>query len=156
MKIFIVSAVLFFLAFTQAFALGSEEHCLALNVYHEARGQSQEDQLAVAHVTLNRVESERFPDSVCEVVTQAKKQGGKPVRNKCQFSWYCDGKSDKPKNEEAWSHAQWIADLAIRWYESGEDFSAGATHYHANTIEAWWAKHMSQTVRLDGHTFYLE
>ena len=148
---------IFFILVAGAAAANNEQlECMALNIYHEARGVSEEDQMAVAHTTLNRVASSRFPDSVCAVVKQGKKHGGKLVRNKCQFSWYCDGKSDEPKNVEAWQDSIRIARLAKQWYEVGEDFSAGATHYHANTIKAWWAKHMTKTVRLDGHTFYRE
>lgn len=147
----------FFIFFAgSAFAMDKQLECMALNIYHEARGVSEEDQMAVAHTTLNRVASPRFPDSVCAVVRQGKKRGGKPVLNKCQFSWYCDGKSDKPKNEEAWQDAIRIAKLAKKWYKAGEDFSAGATHYHANTIKAWWASSMQRTAKLDGHTFYRE
>lgn len=148
--------VFFIIVAGSAAANNEQLECMALNIYHEARGVSEEDQMAVAHTTLNRVVSKRFPDSVCEVVKQGKKRGGKIVRNKCQFSWYCDGRSDVPKNQEAWQDALRIAELAKRWYAVGEDFSEGATHYHANTIEAWWASSMRRTVRLDGHTFYRE
>lgn len=154
MKTFIFTVVLTLLFFTQAFALGSEEHCLALNLYHEARGVSQEDQLAVAHTTLNRVASEHFPDTVCGVITQAKRKDGKIVRHKCQFSWYCDGRSDKPKDAEAWERAKRIADLAVRWYDAGEDLSEGATFYHANWTRPYWVDAFERTVQLDGHTFY--
>ncbi len=75
-------------------------HCLALNVYWEARSGSPEDQRAVAHVTLNRVASPDFPGSVCAVV----RQGGE-ARDRCQFSWRCDGKPDRPENPEAWRKA---------------------------------------------------
>ena len=63
--------------------------CLALNIYFEARNQPTSGQIAVAEVTLNRVASRNYPNTVCGVVKQSNKNG-------CAFSWYCDGKSDKP------------------------------------------------------------
>jgi len=72
----------------------AEVHCLALNIYHEARGETFEGKLAVAAVTLNRVRHKRFPDGVCEVVWQPR-----------QFSWTHDGKTDRPYNQKAWELA---------------------------------------------------
>ena len=77
--------------------------CLADNMYFEARNQSWRGIVAVGMVTLNRVNDKRFPEILCEVVKQGPiskwwlEQKGKivPIRHKCQFSWYCDGKSDK-------------------------------------------------------------
>ena len=66
--------------------------CLALNVYHETRGEPMSEGYAVSHVVLNRVKHDRWPDDVCSVVKQGYKKGSE----KCQFSWYCDGKPDKP------------------------------------------------------------
>ena len=78
--------------------------CLAMNVYHEAKNQPFEGQVAVAQVVLNRVEDKRFPNTICEVVEQGpvyeswKTRNDDtldpiywPVKNRCQFSWYCDG-----------------------------------------------------------------
>jgi len=73
----------------------SQLQCLALNIYHEARSESPLGQEAVGLVTMNRVQDKRYPDTVCDVVYQAHVDSkGRPKRNKCQFSWYCDGKSD--------------------------------------------------------------
>lgn len=136
-------------------ASASEQHCLALNIYHEARGESEEAQLAVAHVTLNRVASSRFPDSVCGVVKQAKRDSaGKIIRHRCQFSWFCDGQSDTPKEAQAWHRAQRLASTAIRWYAVGEDFSLGATHYHADYVRPYWADAFEHVLTLDKHLFY--
>ena len=82
--------------------------CLALNMYHEARGQGTAGLFAVSAVVLNRVNDKRFPNSVCEVIYQGptreswktrqhkdlpdSKRQYYPIKNKCQFSWYCDGK----------------------------------------------------------------
>ena len=70
--------------------------CLSLNIYHEARSESKLGQEAVGLVTMNRVYDGRYPDTVCDVVYQSHVDSkGRPKRNRCQFSWYCDGKSDK-------------------------------------------------------------
>mgnify|MGYP003316608280 CR=1 FL=1 len=74
--------------------------CLALNVYFEARSENMASQIAVSLVVMNRVEDHRFPNTVCEVVKQGltyKWKPSLPIKNRCQFSWYCDGKPDKPK-----------------------------------------------------------
>ncbi len=89
--------------------------CLALNAYHEARNQDIRGMVAVSQVVINRVESDLFPDDVCEVVMQGPtRESWKtrqyeyieeedrvyyPIRHRCQFSWYCDGKSDEPHDE---------------------------------------------------------
>src|SRR5438093_4776081 len=65
---------------------GQEIDCLALTIYHEARGESERGKLAVGHVVMNRTRSALFPASVCDVV----RQGGQQ-RDRCQFSWWCDG-----------------------------------------------------------------
>jgi len=137
----------------------SEQHCLALNIYHEARGESEEAQMAVAHVTLNRVVSSRFPDSICGVVKQAKRDSaGKIIRHRCQFSWFCDGQSDKISNnvieQRAWKRAKQIAKTATQWHEAGEDFSRGALFYHAEYVRPYWATHFVPTAKIDRHIFY--
>ena len=77
--------------------------CLALNTYHEAKNQSFVGQVAVAQVVMNRVEDDRYPNNVCDVVKQGLTYKWKPtlpIKNRCQFSWYCDGKSDSLKTRK--------------------------------------------------------
>ena len=78
--------------------------CLALNIYFEARNQPIEGQLAVAQVVINRVLDDRYPDHACDVITQGPTypDSNLPIRHKCQFSWYCDGRSDRPTDFDAW------------------------------------------------------
>ena len=84
--------------------------CLALNVYHEARSQSLVEQIAVAQVVINRVNDERYPDTVCGVVKQGEKNpDGSMKEDRCQFSWYCDGIKDTPYNKDAWELALSVA-----------------------------------------------
>jgi len=122
-------------------------NCLALNVYHEARSEPEEGQLAVAAVTLNRVRSESFPDSVCDVV----KQGGEQL-HRCQFSWWCDGKSDRPTEAKAWKNAKRISRLAL--LGMADDPTNDALYYHATYVKPHWSRKMQQTARIDQHVFY--
>lgn len=128
--------------------------CLALNIYFEARDQSLAGQIAVSNVVINRVEDPRYPNTVCGVVKDAKLDyRGQPKRNKCQFSWYCDGKSDKPKEGAYWDQASALANhlLSNKVYW---DITEGATHYHAYYVNPSWNVDMEKTVTIDDHIFY--
>ena len=130
--------------------------CLALNTYHEAKNQSMIGQVATAQVVMNRVADSRYPNTVCEVVKQGPKYKGSdvPVRHKCQFSWFCDGKSDEPKKDsKEWRMAQEYARIVL----SGRiviDVTEGATHYHATYVRPSWAKTKKRTTRIEKHIFY--
>ncbi len=134
--------------------------CLALNTYHEAKNQSTIGQIATAQVVMNRVEDDRFPNTVCEVVKQGPTRPSwedpekeYPIRHRCQFSWYCDGKSDVPKNEKAWRKAQDVAFL-VYYNKIQIDVTEGATHYHATYVRPAWAKTKTRTTRIEKHIFY--
>jgi len=129
--------------------------CLALNVYHEAKNQSTIGQIAVAQVTMNRVHDERYPDNVCDVVKQGQTYKWKrdlPIRHKCQFSWYCDGKSDEPKDKQAWQYAIMVADGV--YYGKVINLIDGATHYHAHYVNPSWAETKTYITRIGDHIFY--
>lgn len=129
--------------------------CLATNIYWEARNQSTIGQVAVAQVVMNRVADDRFPNTVCEVVTQGQTYSWKPelpIKNRCQFSWYCDGKSDEPKDKEAWEKALLMASGV--YLNKLNDFVDGATHYHANYVLPDWSESKQYVVRIDDHVFY--
>lgn len=129
--------------------------CLALNIYHEARGESIKGQIAVGLVTLNRVASKLYPNTICKVVKQAKRWNGNLVRGKCQFSWWCDGRSDTPRNREAWVKAKSIAKVVLGSYNRpGRDITNGSMWYHADYVNPKWAKNLVRTVRFDEHIFY--
>ena len=134
--------------------------CLALNTYHEAKNQSTVGQIATAQVVMNRVEDNRFPNTVCEVVKQGPTRPSwedpnkeYPIKHRCQFSWYCDGKSDVPKNEKAWRKAQDVAFLVL-YNKIQLDVTEGATHYHATYVKPAWAKTKTRTARIESHIFY--
>ena len=118
-----------------------ELHCLALNVYHEARSESDEGKFAVAQVTLNRVRSPRYPDRICEVVWQRR-----------QFSWTHDGRPDRPHNLEAWEEALWVATTT---YDFNPLTIVGrATHYHAVYVRPPWATVYRRVRQIGQHIFY--
>ena len=135
--------------------------CLALNMYHEARDQGTAGILAVSAVVLNRVKDKRFPNTICEVVFQGPvreswKRNGTyfPIKNKCQFSWYCDGKSDNPHNEEQYQRLLEISEMML--YHAGPplDITDGALFYHADHITPGWAKTKQRTTEIGDHIFY--
>ena len=120
--------------------------CLAKNIYFEGRNQPWVGQVAIAQVTLNRVKNIAFPSTICEVVRQRK-------RNICQFSWYCDGKSDQPKDVKDYDKA---TDVAIQVYSGTiPDVTEGALWYHATYIRRpFWAYSMKKVVKINEHIFY--
>lgn len=123
--------------------------CLALNIYWEARSEPMAGQLAVAAVTLNRVQDPRFPNDICSVV----RQGGEVRRHGCQFSWWCDGKDDEPLEPDAWRRAMTLARLTTAGIV--DDPTRGALWYHADYVSPDWAQSMEQVTRIGRHIFYV-
>ena len=126
-----------------------EFRCLAQAIYFEARGESYEGQVAVAHVIMNRVESPRYPNSICGVVFQ-----NEHMRHLCQFSFACDGRSDNPYEMAAWRQAQRIAEKVL--LKNYRDVTNRSTHYHADYVSPSWANHMQPTMKVGTHIFYRE
>ena len=130
-----------------------EVHCLAEAIYFEARNQSILGQVAVAVVIKNRMDDPRWPNTACGVVHDGHYQNGTPVRHRCAFSYWCDGKSDQPLETEAWTTALNLAehilitDLTIKGLES-------ATHYHAARITPHWSRTMIRCRQIGEHVFY--
>lgn len=136
--------------------------CLALNIYYEARSSNLADQAGVTNVVLNRVESSSYPNTICEVVKQGKisqwhlATRGKivPIKNQCQFSWFCDLKSDIPLDIDAWEKAKLLA-FQIYNYNLFRGLTEGATHYFAAYIKPpSWAKNMQLVGRIGAHLYY--
>jgi spore germination cell wall hydrolase CwlJ-like protein len=120
--------------------------CLALALYWEAKSEGAAGMRAVASVVLNRVAHPRFPDTVCAVVTQ----GGQDPP--CQFSWWCDGKSDRPIEPHAWRLAQQIAKAALA--KRPIDPTRGALFFHNTSIPTPWLRKRERTVQIGRHIFY--
>lgn len=128
--------------------------CLALNIYFEARGSNLADKVAVADVVINRKQDTRYPNTICGVIRQAKvDSSGNVKRNQCQFSWYCDGKADVPRDNDRWEEARLLAhQILIDGKYRG--ISEGATHYHATYVNPKWASAFQQVGRIGEHIFY--
>jgi spore germination cell wall hydrolase CwlJ-like protein len=126
---------------------GREIGCLALTIYHEARGESARGKLAVGHVVMNRTRSVLFPADVCAVV----RQGGQQY-HRCQFSWWCDGRSDRPKDQAALRESLWLAEEI--YYGCTPDPTAGALWYHATGVKPSWSRSFGPGKRIDRHVFY--
>ena len=126
--------------------LDNHSHCLALALYWEAKSEGQDGMLAVASVVLNRVAHPEFPSTVCAVV----KQGGE--RPPCQFSWWCDGRSDRPTEPRPWALAQQIAEEAM--IRPPRDRTGGALFFHSIDIDTPWIKKRQRTARIGRHLFY--
>ncbi|MFC7048130.1 cell wall hydrolase [Emcibacter nanhaiensis] len=126
-----------------------EFRCLAQGIYFEARSEPYEGQVAVAYVIMNRVKDHRFPDSICGVVFQ-----NEHMRNLCQFSFACDGRSDNPYEMASWEVAIQIAERVLS--NTYSDITARSTHYHATYVSPSWASHMRPTLQVGKHIFYRE
>jgi len=147
--------VVFILLIAWNSAFGDDRKCLTENIYFEARGQGQAGWLAVAQVTQNRVDDKRFPNTVCEVVKQGLTYAsGDPIRNKCQFSWYCDGKSDRINDMETFDDIFLFTSGLVDGTITLLDVTDGATHYHADYVEPAWAKTKTKTIEIEDHIFY--
>jgi spore germination cell wall hydrolase CwlJ-like protein len=125
-----------------------EQKCLAQGIYFEARGESLEGQAAVAQVILNRVRNPAFPNTICGVVYQ-----NDNWRNRCQFSFACDGKRDRVRSPRHWKTAQDIA-MAVTAGKIWFDSVGSATHYHAVYVRPRWARTMERRARIGLHVFY--
>ena len=127
-----------------------ELHCLATAIYFEARGEPVAGQFAVAQVVLNRVKSGWYPPSICGVVYQNADR-----RNRCQFSFACDGKSDVPREAAAWRRARNVATDVLA--HRRELWVLGsATLYHARYVRPAWAPKVTLVSSIGQHLFYEE
>ena len=125
-----------------------EINCLALNIYWEARSEPEKGQIAVAKVTVNRMVHPDFPNTICNVV----KQGSESAPARCQFSWWCDGKSDRPKEQDAWQAATSLAAAVI----SGgyPDPTKGAVYFHHQKVRPAWSARKRFRSKIGAHLFY--
>lgn len=135
----------------------AERYCLAQAIYHEARGEPETGQWAVASVILNRVDSRQYPNTVCEVVFQ-----NAHLHNRCQFSFACngrpvDGGGGNQIDRESWVKSHIIAETAYRKYLHGaqhEDGLTTAMHFHTTSVNPSWASAYTQVATIGAHIFY--
>ena len=137
-------------AVNPAIASDRSVECLALNIYHEARGEGIEGWLAVAFVTVNRKHSEKFPNSICKVVYDS-----------YQFSWTHDDIPDEPilnkyADRKAWEYIQWFSKGFLENYENIVDPTKGSLYYHSHKVEPYWSDHFTRVATIGNHLFYAE
>ncbi|MEQ1951043.1 cell wall hydrolase [Mesorhizobium sp. CN2-181] len=125
-----------------------EQKCLANAIYFEARGESSRGQAAVAQVVLNRVRNPTYPKTICGVVYQ-----NDDWKNRCQFSFACDGIPDRVLSPGHYKRAQDIA-MAVT---AGKIFIpevGSSTHYYAQYVSPGWARAMKRMTQIGLHIFY--
>ncbi|SES32400.1 Cell wall hydrolase CwlJ, involved in spore germination [Tranquillimonas rosea] len=126
---------------------GAQWRCLTEALYFEARGEDVKGIFAVAEVILNRVDSGRFPDSVCGVV----KQGTGKI-HACQFSYTCDGAPEVVHEMRAWRKVGKIATLMLDG--APRRLTDGATYYHTRAVSPGWSNSFDRTTAIGAHLFY--
>ncbi|HEY8594140.1 MAG TPA: cell wall hydrolase [Devosiaceae bacterium] len=134
-----------------------ERECLAEAIYHEARGEPEKGQWAVAQIILNRVASSRYPNSVCSVVYQNAEN-----LHRCQFSFACDGKSDSGGVgnrivRQSWVKSNLIAYAAYKDFQDGKPLRTlptDALFYHAKTVSPEWAASYREVAEIGSQIFY--
>lgn len=143
-------------------ALDAQTGCLAIALYHEARGENEMGQIAVAQVILNRVKSRKYPNTICRVVYQNTHR-----LNRCQFSFACDGRSDGPHANRAWRKITKLAKSITCQTSCGyhvrrdpvlsrlEASFARASHYHAVRVKPYWSRRLDRSGRIGRHIFYV-
>ena len=140
---------------------GNNTHCLAMAIYHEARGESERGQLAVAKVILNRVKSSAYPETVCKVVYQNHHK-----KYRCQFSFACDRHKDEPVEMAAWWQIMALAKNIMCTPSCSPNLAAYSplkqlasefaevTHYHVNRVMPSWGKKLKVAGKIGAHIFY--
>jgi len=130
-----------------------EKLCLSKAIYHEARGESDNGQWAVANVIINRAMSKRFPSTMCGVIYQNADQG----RNRCQFSFACDGQPDMASERRAWVKANTIAAAAYSEFQHGQRpgvVPGSALFYHTRSVSPDWSSTYQRVAQIGAHVFY--
>lgn len=121
--------------------------CLSEALYFEARGETVKGQFAVAEVILNRVDSARYPDTICGVVHQ-----GTGAKYACQFTYTCDGYAENIHEPRAFERVGKIAKIMVEGAQ--RPLTKGATHYHTHAVNPRWARVYPRVARIGDHLFY--
>jgi spore germination cell wall hydrolase CwlJ-like protein len=120
--------------------------CLSRTIYWEARGEGAAGMEVIANVVMNRLGHEGFSNTICEVVMQGSEQGA------CQFSWWCDGRSDDAKDEKSYTSAKEIARKALNLQLT--DRTDGALYFHQRKADPSWSTEYIKTVEVGEFVFY--
>ncbi len=126
---------------------GADWQCKTKALYFEARGEKAEGLFAVAEVILNRVDSHRYPDSVCGVVNQ-----GTGRKFACQFTYTCDGLPEHVKEPKAWVRVGKVANVMLQG--GPRVLTDGALFYHTTAVSPSWSLTKDHTGTIGVHRFY--
>lgn len=136
-----------FLAAQPVASGGKQWECLAEALYFEARGETVRGMFAVGEVILNRVDSSRYPDTLCNVINQ-----GTGRKYGCQFTYTCDGNPEVIHEPRAWERVGKVAAILIEG--APRALTGGATHYHTKAVNPSWAQRYPRTASIGSHYFY--
>ena len=161
LNIFFIPTLYSFSLETKGSYYYKEIECMAKNLYFEGRGETIEGKVAIMQVVKNRSNDKKFPDSICGVIYQGKKKynpstsKSEYIRDKCQFSWLCDGKSDIPKDINSYTS---LVVLAYRFLENEHiftDITKGSVFYHSIHIaKPYWTVNLICIKKIGNHLFY--
>jgi spore germination cell wall hydrolase CwlJ-like protein len=137
-------------------AKADDFNCLVEALYHEARSESFIGMISVANVVLTRKESSNFPNTICKVVHQGKYWKGNPIKDKCQFSYWCDGKPERFIDIEGLIKSLNVAEMSLNGIQIKQ--TVGATHYHASYVTPGWASdpNFKSLGQIGTHVFYID
>ena len=154
MRLLTTTLVTLFLLISAAKA--DEFNCLVEALYHEARSESFIGMLSVANVILTRKESSNFPDTICKVVHQGKYWKGNPIKDKCHFSYWCDGRPERFTDIAGLIKSINVAEMSLNGIQVKQ--TVGSTHYHASYVTPRWASnpHFKSIGQIGTHIFYLD
>ncbi len=154
MKLILTTLVVSFILISSVKA--DDFDCLVEALYHEARSENIIPMLAVANVILNRVKHKKFPNTICKVVHQGKYWKGNPVRDRCHFSYWCDGRPEKFTDITGLIKSINVAEMSLKGIQVRQ--TSQATHYHAYYVTPKWASNSAFKVlgQLGTHIFYLD
>jgi len=136
-----------FLASLPAADGNAQWRCLSEALYFEARGETAEGLFAVGEVIMNRVDSNAYPNSLCNVINQ-----GTGRKYACQFTYTCDGLPEVINEKDAWRRVGKVARMLIDG--APRDLTQGATHYHTTAVSPSWAKRFPKVAQYGAHLFY--
>ena len=154
MKLILTTLVVSFILISTTKA--DDFNCLVEALYHEARSESLLGMLSVANVILTRKESSNFPNTICKVVHQGKYWKDNPVRDKCHFSYWCDGRPERFTDMTGLIKSINVAEMSLKGIQVRQ--TSHATHYHAYYVTPKWASNSAFKVlgQLGTHIFYLD
>ena len=154
MRLLVVTLVIFFLLISTTKA--DDFDCLVEALYHEARSESLLGMLSVANVILTRKESSNYPNTICKVVHQGKYWKGNPIKDKCHFSYWCDGRPERFTDIAGLIKSINVAEMSLKGIQVRQ--TVGSTHYHASYVTPRWASnpHFKSLGQVGTHIFYLD